>query len=233
MQVKLRVIGGKNDGREIPISILEFVIGRGEGVHLRPNSDLISRRHCAIRVQKSQVVIEDFKSRNGTFVNGGQITGAVAVKHGDVVRVGRLQFEMVIDPTRPGMKKPKVEGVAEAAQRAAGNGKGSGASVTEDSITDWLAEPSMGGADQESFSETRQFRLDDTHLTSPIPQSDTPTSDSGKVADSNESLEESDSKVGKSKKKKSPGKLPERPQSFSENTKDAADDVLRRFFNQR
>ena len=44
MQVFLKIIGGKNDGREIKISVPEFVIGRGDTAHLKPSSDLVSRR---------------------------------------------------------------------------------------------------------------------------------------------------------------------------------------------
>ena len=45
MQVSLKVVGGKNDGRLIAINVPEFVIGRGETAHLRPQSDLVSRAH--------------------------------------------------------------------------------------------------------------------------------------------------------------------------------------------
>jgi len=55
MQVFLKIIGGKNDGREIKISVPEFVIGRGDTAHLKPSSDLVSRRHCS-RLQFEMVI---------------------------------------------------------------------------------------------------------------------------------------------------------------------------------
>ena len=70
MQVVLRVVGGKNDGREITIAVPRFIIGRGETAHLRPASDLVSREHCEILFGDGKVVINDLTSRNGTFVNG-------------------------------------------------------------------------------------------------------------------------------------------------------------------
>ena len=73
MKASLRVVGGKNDGREIGIKVPKFIIGRGEKAHLRPSSDLVSRHHCAIRVRDGKVTIEDLKSRNGTYVNGEKI----------------------------------------------------------------------------------------------------------------------------------------------------------------
>ena len=73
MQVVLKVVGGKNDGREITIAVPRFIIGRGDTAHLRPASDLVSREHCEILVSDGSVIINDLKSRNGTFVNGKRI----------------------------------------------------------------------------------------------------------------------------------------------------------------
>ena len=136
MQVVLKVVGGKNDGREIAIAVPRFIIGRGDTAHLRPSSDLVSREHCEILVGDGKVVVNDLKSHNGTFVNGKQISESHTAKSGDSVRIGRLQFELVIDPVKASAKKPKVENVMEAASRTATNKKQS----LEDSITDWLGE---------------------------------------------------------------------------------------------
>ena len=87
MQVVLKVVGGKNDGREIVISVPRFIIGRGESAHLRPSSDLISREHCSISIKEGQVTIDDLGSRNGTFVNGAELSGTHLVKSGDSLRV--------------------------------------------------------------------------------------------------------------------------------------------------
>ena len=70
MQVTLKVVGGKHNGREIKVVGSKFTIGRAEGADLRPTSDLISRNHCGIFIEKGEVVVEDFGSRNGTFING-------------------------------------------------------------------------------------------------------------------------------------------------------------------
>ncbi len=42
MQVNLKVIGGKNDGRMIGIAVSEFIIGRGEQAHLRPQANSLA-----------------------------------------------------------------------------------------------------------------------------------------------------------------------------------------------
>lgn len=234
MQLKLRVIGGKNDGRELEIKVPEFIIGRGEGVNLRPKSDLISRHHCAILIEDGQAFAKDLESRNGTYINGERINGKVKLQVGDRLRLGRLQFEILIDHGKPGQKKPKVTSIQEAAKRTAASNNGD-AELDEDSITDWLfeAEESEKSARQ-TVLETRQFRIDETDrvvLEDLIGnQDENPESvDEQSKDDSTAKLPDSDV----SKKKKKPGKLPDRPRNDSIDSKDAASDTLRRFFNRR
>jgi len=43
MDLKLKVLEGKNAGQEVPVTGKKFFIGRAEDCHLRPGSDLISR----------------------------------------------------------------------------------------------------------------------------------------------------------------------------------------------
>lgn len=225
MRVLLKVVGGKNDGREIRIGVPEFIIGRGEDAHLKPTSDLVSRVHCVVKISGGKVVIEDMKSRNGTFVNGQQLEKAHFAKSGDTLRVGRLQFEVVIDPVQSGNKKPKVDGVVDAAARTAAKAPGG---ALEDSISDWLNEDDdmeKVGVEREQYhnADTIQMSLEDTASFGSL--------DKESDSDSSESLED-EMGEGKSKKKK-PGKLPPIPKFSHDDSKTAADDVLRRFFNRR
>ncbi len=227
MQVKLKVIGGKNDGREIKISVPEFVIGRGEGAHLRPQSDLISRKHTAILVVEGKVICKDLGSRNGSYVNGERVEGERQLKVGDRLRVGRLQFEVLIDLTVAGAKKPRVEGVKEAAARAAKLNSGSVAD--DDSINDWLSDEQAQDAVE---SETRQYRFDETsHITSPD-NSATIDGDSQDTEAINLDTDSGDEKANK-KKKKEYGKLPDRGRADSIDSRDAASQMLKKFFNRR
>ena len=245
MQVVLKVVGGKNDGREINISVPEFVIGRGETAHLRPSSDLISRRHCVIRIGNGQVIVEDMGSRNGTFINGEQLQEPHKVKSGDLLRVGRLQFNILLDPAKAGAKRPRVNSVAEAAARTA-DGKKSKAASIEDSITDWLMDADEEDEQRQAIrrTETVQFSLDDTTALGappPKPETDAKQSDSSSHADSTEmSTDETQSDVSESgslgsklSKKKKYGKLPKQPKFSHDDSKTAAGEVLKRFFNRR
>lgn len=233
MKTSLRVVGGKNDGREIAIKVSKFIIGRGEDAHLRPSSDLVSRHHCAIRVRDGKVTIEDLKSRNGTYVNGQKIKGKHIAKSGDKLRIGRLQLEMVIDMAAAGAKRPVVKDVAEVAARTAAKTKSSDKSL-DDSITDWLSDdddsPSIGNERNHQVSETVQMSLEDTtQIKKPViadggENSETGTGETGE-ADSTESNEP--------EPKGRFGKLPSREADKHESSTHAADDVLKKFFNRR
>lgn len=215
MQVVLKVVGGKSDGREIKISVPRFIIGRGETAHLRPSSDLVSREHCEILVGDGSVIINDLSSRNGTFVNGKQLAQKHKAKSGDSLRVGRLQFEVVIDPVKASTKKPRVAGVVEAASRTAASKK---KMSLEDSITDWLSDDDDD--DRESFAaaETIQLNIEET----------TVFGTSRKKDKSEEEEEEEPKTDGKGK-----NKLPPIPKFKHKSSTSAADDVLKKFFNRR
>jgi pSer/pThr/pTyr-binding forkhead associated (FHA) protein len=73
-----------------------FVIGRDPLCHLRPHSDLVSRRHCAIACWNGRVLIRDLKSANGTFLNRKRIQNQIEVHHGDILDVGDLSFAFQI-----------------------------------------------------------------------------------------------------------------------------------------
>lgn len=229
MEIRLKVIGGKNDGNEIPVNVAGFLIGRGETAHLRPTSDLVSRKHCSIVMQQGKAFLIDHDSRNGTFLNGDQVKGQIELKPGDRLRVGRLVFELVIDIGRPSIKRTKVDGVTAAAQRATEFSE----DFDDDSISGWL---STVDETTHAGGQTEQFSLDDAKL---LLAAETVNAglDTTLVADKDELLkqvQEAQQREAASKaKKKVPAKLPNKAQQVSDNSKDAASEVLQRFFNRR
>jgi hypothetical protein len=62
-------------------------------IDLRQDMPGVSRRHCSLRQQNGQCVIEDF-SRYGTFLNGHRIDGSAVLAIGDQVRIGTPGFEL-------------------------------------------------------------------------------------------------------------------------------------------
>jgi pSer/pThr/pTyr-binding forkhead associated (FHA) protein len=91
----LKVIGGKQDGNRIALPP-KFLIGREQDCQLRPNSELVSRHHCMFTLDDYTLRLRDLGSTNGTFVNNEPLDGQVVLKSGDTVRVGNLEFEVVI-----------------------------------------------------------------------------------------------------------------------------------------
>src|SRR5438477_4920298 len=117
VDVELKVLEGRQQGKAIPLHVRQFLIGREQDCHLRPNSDLVSRHHCVFTLDDFALRLRDLGSTNGTFVNGERIQGQVVLKPGDHVAVGKLSFEIVV-------KEP-----ARVAAQVAAQGEGSSSNV--------------------------------------------------------------------------------------------------------
>src|SRR5437660_1082382 len=62
MKVSLVVASGAHQGKVIPITGLQFLIGRDAGCQLRPASQAISKKHCGVLIRDGKVYIKDFNS---------------------------------------------------------------------------------------------------------------------------------------------------------------------------
>jgi pSer/pThr/pTyr-binding forkhead associated (FHA) protein len=99
MKLRLVVLSpGPSQGKLIPITGAQFVIGREPGCQLRPASILISNRHCALVRRDEKAFVRDLGSTNGTFVNDRQIKGEFELRDGDQLRVGPLSFAVQLEP---------------------------------------------------------------------------------------------------------------------------------------
>ena len=58
----------------------------------------VSRRHCSVRSQNGQCVLEDY-SRYGTFLNGHRIDGSAVLQVGDSLRLGSPGHELALIAT--------------------------------------------------------------------------------------------------------------------------------------
>ena len=87
----------------------EFTLGRSaEGQPIVPDVDLspynayangVSRLHAVIKLINDQIVLVDLGSSNGTYLNGNRLSPYVEtpVSHGDVVYLGKLKIQLLID----------------------------------------------------------------------------------------------------------------------------------------
>lgn len=96
LQAELKILGGKHQGKLIPLNVKKFLVGREQDCHLRPNSDLVSRHHCVFSIDDYAVRLRDLGSTNGTLVNGNSLRGEVILKAGDRVTIGKLELEVNI-----------------------------------------------------------------------------------------------------------------------------------------
>lgn len=214
MQPKLIVASGKSAGRAIAIKRSTLLIGRAEECDVRPLSEDVSRRHCAIHVGPADVWAEDLGSRNGTFVNGVKITAKTKLADGDLVRVGALELKV-------SCAKPVAEGA-------------------EDDVSKWLmADDAPAGM----FDTTQTLRVpgsptpDDSsaidssniHASPPTEVTGSGISQSGISSKSSSNLAIEAVKESQAK----PGILPAAAKKSADSSRDAAAEALRKFFNNR
>jgi len=215
MHTKLVVASGKSAGRAISIKRSTLLIGRAEECDVRPLSEDVSRRHCAIHVGPADVWAEDLGSRNGTFVNGVRITEKTRLCDGDLIRVGALELKV-------SCAKPAAVGA-------------------EDDVSKWLmADDAPAGM----FDTTRTLKVpgatpdDSSTLDSSNIHSSPPTevagsgsgiSQAGLSSKSSSSLAIQAVKESQTK----PGILPAATKKSADSSRDAAAEALRKFFNNR
>ncbi|MFU7560970.1 FHA domain-containing protein [Stieleria sp. JC731] len=233
MQVKLKVMTGSHEGVEIPVNNEKFLIGRSESCQLRPKSDSISRKHCIIVIRDGRVLIQDLKSRNGTYVNEKRLPSdrAKILESGDQIKLGKLEFQLVVEHGLKGAKKPEVVDVGDAAARTV---QESDSRFEEVDVDGWLDEADqIDRVRKLSDPDTRQFRLDDLKKAE---EADSASIDKEASSDSTD-LSVNDSSLVerlRQQKKQKKGKLPDGlKKSMTESSKAAADDALKRFFSGR
>lgn len=98
---RFRISNGDTAGKVIALSESEYTLGRqrDNAIHI---SDLgVSGYHARVFRTSEGYAIEDLKSRNGVWINGGRIFHAT-LRDGDQVRVGAtdLKYEVLIEPSQ-------------------------------------------------------------------------------------------------------------------------------------
>ncbi len=229
MQVSLKVLSGTHEGKLIHIKDEKFLIGRGETCQLRPKSESISRKHCAIVQKDGRLLLVDLKSRNGTYINEKQVLPdrAKILKNGDRLRCGQLEFEVMLEVGIANSKQPEVQSVKEAAGRMTEQSNIDSRESVD--ISSWLSEAdqidrSVPAAEKEL--ETRQIAMEDTtRLEGTL------------ISEPEEPVEPAEPEVQRLKRpeKREPIKLPKKVSTgpLTKDTKDAASETLKKYFGGR
>lgn len=102
MHALLVMFKGDGTRRDFPIQPdRKYIIGRNESSDLRIPLSEVSRSHAAVYFdeEEDELVVEDLGSSNGTYVNNEQIESKTKVDlcPGDVIVVGQVPFQVVID----------------------------------------------------------------------------------------------------------------------------------------
>lgn len=115
MKVKLVVVGGRANQREITLK-LPAVIGRSREANLTIGHGLVSRRHCLLHERDGLVFVRDLNSTNGTFFEKQRIIEA-ALLPDQCFTVGPLTFRLAYDYSGDVSAVPEPQWAAEPLSR--------------------------------------------------------------------------------------------------------------------
>lgn len=206
MRAKLVIARGSNKGKEFDITGPQFVIGRAAGCNLRPQSDAISRQHCAIFNKDERIIVKDLGSRNGTVLNGEKLSKPEELRTGDELQVGPLHFQVVLISDQGKVIRQPGPDIHD--HEVGGLPSDSGV------ISDWLLQEDEAEKKQRvSDPETRQFKIEESDLISMDDE------------------EEADEEKKSAKKKKEYGKLPKVEDQQTGSSRDAAAETLKKLYN--
>ena len=97
-------IHGPNLGRTHALGSRRATIGRAPENVVVLDLDSVSRRHCALRPQRTGFFLTDEGSTNGTFVNERRLTAERALRSGDLLRVGSAVLKFLSDDATSGLE---------------------------------------------------------------------------------------------------------------------------------
>ena len=88
-----------SDQREMLLMHGINVIGRAEDATIRIDSPSVSRYHARILVSDGVATLEDFQSKNGTYLNGTRLPASAALSDGNEIRLGKVVLTFRVTST--------------------------------------------------------------------------------------------------------------------------------------
>ncbi|MFH0925626.1 MAG: sigma 54-interacting transcriptional regulator [bacterium] len=89
----LVVYMGMDSGKCFRVKEGKMSVGRDSSADILIDDERISRVHCIIDCQKDKIIIEDQNSRNGTYINGEQITSQIIYPN-STIQIGRTVMKL-------------------------------------------------------------------------------------------------------------------------------------------
>jgi pSer/pThr/pTyr-binding forkhead associated (FHA) protein len=209
MKTKLKVLNSKSAGKELPVAVDKFLIGRDAECQLRPGSDAIAMKHVQLTRRDGGFWAKDLGSETGTFVNGKQIAAETELKPGDKLRVGPLEFEVMIEYEVGGQRAEKVKDVRDVAAR-----------VVKKADKDMDIDSWLSAADDDEDEQPKSKQFDMNEISSAV------------QAEKDAETAAREAKELKKSGGKKFGKLPTKAEDSAgaKDTRDAANEMLRKMF---
>lgn len=103
MSITLALRGTGQESAKLTLEGPRIVLGRGPGSDVRIPDASVSHRHATIRAERSDYVLVDEGSVNGTWVGGVRLSPGAPrlLRNGDLMRIGRIWIEVRFDAAVP------------------------------------------------------------------------------------------------------------------------------------
>ena len=85
----LVLMDGAIAGCSVPVRDQPVLIGRGTACDLTIEDPAASRQHARVEVRNDRAQLVDLMSTNGTYVDGQRVPGALPLKDGSLIQIGR------------------------------------------------------------------------------------------------------------------------------------------------
>jgi serine phosphatase RsbU (regulator of sigma subunit) len=117
----LDAITGPAMGRRYTLENNQYILGRHPDCDIVLESGSVSRQHAKLIKNGASFVLEDLKSRNGSFVNGRLVSEPTKLLEGDIIRICDIELNYHEDAQASGLTA-----------KAASEGSGLGIMIVED-----------------------------------------------------------------------------------------------------
>jgi pSer/pThr/pTyr-binding forkhead associated (FHA) protein len=109
VKVVLVMFTPEGERRDVPMKHDRVTLGRDSSCDVRIPVAAVSRTHCRIEIEDSEVFVEDLGSRNGTYRNEDRISEREPLLPGDRLAVGPVVFTVQIDGDPEPVEPPLLE----------------------------------------------------------------------------------------------------------------------------